>query len=90
MKAQATLGTSVGFVRRPNTKASDPFDVISLLVILGCALGITCFVIAIIPPTAVPWRPAAIFVSERQLDTTMIGLALLLASLFTFVWSKGS
>jgi hypothetical protein len=37
----------------------------------------------------VKWRTAAIFVSERQVDLAVIGLALLLATAFTLVLTKG-
>jgi hypothetical protein len=84
-----TLGASVSFVNPAKAKAGDAFDVFPLLVVLGLVLAITCFAIALIPATAVPWRPAAIFVSDRQFDLTVVGVALLLATVFTFVWGKG-
>ena len=59
----------------------------SLLIVMGLALAITCFAVAVIPATAVPWRPAAIFVSERQVDLTVVGLALLMAAAFTLLWT---
>jgi hypothetical protein len=59
----------------------------SLLIVMGLALAITCFAVAVIPATAVPWRPAAIFVSERQVDLTVVGLALLMGAAFTLLWT---
>jgi hypothetical protein len=37
----------------------------------------------------VKWRPAAIFVSERQVDLTLVGVALLVGAAFTFLLAKG-
>jgi hypothetical protein len=65
------------------------FDLGSLVIVLGLGLAITCFAVALVPATHVRWRPAAIFVSERQVDLTIIGLALLMGALFTFLWTKG-
>jgi hypothetical protein len=42
---------------------------------------------ALIPATAVPWRPIAIFISYRQLDLTLVGIALLGATLMVYVMS---
>jgi hypothetical protein len=61
----------------------------SLMIVLGLAFAITCFMIALVPVTMVKWRPAAIFVSERQVDLTVVGLALLVVAAFTFFLTKG-
>jgi len=61
----------------------------SLLIVLGLAGAITCFGVALVPATLVKWRPAAIFVSERQFDLTLVGLALLVAAALTIVWTNG-
>ena len=45
--------------------------------------------IALVPATHVKWRPAAIFVSDRQLDLTVVGLALLVAAACTLLWTNG-
>jgi hypothetical protein len=79
----------VGLQRAALVKPGDPRDNISLLIVLGLALAIACFTIAVIPATVVRWRPAAIFVSERQVDLTVLGLALLMVTAFTFFWTKG-
>jgi hypothetical protein len=42
-----------------------------------------------VPATYVKWRPAAIFVSERQVDLTVIGLGLLVVTAFMLVLTKG-
>jgi hypothetical protein len=61
----------------------------SILIVFGLGIAIACFAVALVPATAVRWRPAAIFVSERQVDLTVVGLALLVAAAFIFFWTKG-
>jgi cytoskeletal protein RodZ len=88
VKASETLGASVGFLVQPKARAGKPSQdspLNSLVVILGCALAVACFLIALVPATAVPWRPAAIFISQRQLDLTLAGIALLGAALWFYV-----
>ena len=68
---------------------SGSFDLSSLLILLGLAFAIACFMIALVPATHVKWRPAAIFVSDRQLDLTVVGLALLVAAACTLLWANG-
>jgi len=65
------------------------FNLGSLVIVLGLGLAIACFAVALVPATHVKWRPVAIFVSERQVDLTIIGLALLVGAAFTFLWTKG-
>ena len=62
----------------------------SLVIVLGLSIAIACFAVALVPATSVKWRPAAIFVSERQVDLTITGLALLVGAAFTFFLTKGS
>jgi len=64
------------------------FNLGSLVIVLGLGLAIACFAVALVPATHVRWRPVAIFVSERQVDLTIIGLALLVGAAFTFLWTK--
>lgn len=89
VQTKDVLGASVRFLPQgsPSSDGSG-FQVGSLLLILGCALAIACFSIAVVPARAVPWRPVAIFLSERQLDVTLAGLALLVATL-TFYFIAG-
>jgi len=70
-------------------KAGGSFSLGSLLVVLGLSLAIACLAVAIVPATYVKWRPAAIFVSERQVDLTVIGLGLLVVTAFMLVLTKG-
>jgi hypothetical protein len=88
VKARQRLGAPVGFLTQPKARSGNPFDVSSLLVILGCALACTCLLIALVPATAVPWRPIAIFISQRQLDLTLVGIALLGATLMIYVMNR--
>lgn len=87
--ASGTLGAAVGLRNSVQASSSDAFDYSALLIVLGLAIAIGCFTVAVIPATHVPWRPAAIFVSERQIDLTLLGFALLTATAFMFFWVKG-
>jgi hypothetical protein len=69
--------------------AGGSFNLGSLLIVLGLGVAIACFTIALVPATYLRWRPAAIFVSERQVDLTVVGLALLVAAAFTLFLTKG-
>jgi hypothetical protein len=84
-----SLGASVSFGNPVQAGSGDAFDAGALLIVAGLSLGIVCFTVALIPARHVPWRPAAIFVSERQLDLTLVGLAVLVASGFVLLWVKG-
>jgi hypothetical protein len=80
---------AVGVRNAFQTKSGGSSDLGSIVIVLGLALAIACFAAALVPATHVRWRPVAIFVSERQVDLTIIGLALLMGALFTFLWTKG-
>ena len=80
---------AVGVQNELSTKSSGSFSLASLLVVLALSVAIACFAAAAVPASSVRWRPAAIFVSERQVELTVIGLALLLATAFTLVVTKG-
>jgi hypothetical protein len=89
---EAMIGSPVPAVRVQNalsTKSGGSFSLASLLVVLALSLAIACFAVAAVPANSVKWRTAAIFVSERQVDLAVIGLALLLATAFTLVLTKG-
>jgi hypothetical protein len=80
---------AVGVRNAFQTKSGGSSDLGSVVIVLGLALAIACFAMALVPATHVRWRPVAIFVSERQVDLTIIGLALLMGAVFTFLWTKG-
>ena len=73
-------GVSNVFQRKPDGSS----NVGSLLIVLALSLAIACLSIAVVPATLVKWLLAAIFVSERQLDLTVVGLALLVVTAFAF------
>jgi hypothetical protein len=80
---------AVGVPAALGPKSGGSFNLGSLLVVLGLSLAIACLAIAVVPATYVKWRPAAIFVSERQVDLTVIGLGLLVVTAFMLVLTKG-
>jgi hypothetical protein len=82
-----TAGASAVLPEPIRSASGGSAGIASLLIVMGLALAITCFAVAVIPATAVPWRPAAIFVSERQVDLTVVGFALLMAAAFTLLWT---
>ena len=80
---------AVGVRAALRTKSSGSFNLGSLLVVLGLSLAIACLAVAVVPATYVKWRPAAIFVSERQVDLTVIGLGFLVVTAFMLVLTNG-
>ena len=90
-----TVLTTAGAVGVPSVFHSKSggggsLDFSSIVIVLGLGIAIACFAAALVPATSVKWRPAAIFVYERQVDLTVIGLALLVAAAFTLFFTKGS
>jgi hypothetical protein len=85
--AGAAVGVPSAFHSKSGGDGSLNFS--SILIVFGLGIAIACFAVALVPATAVKWRPAAIFVSERQVDLTVVGLALLVAAAFIFFWTKG-
>jgi hypothetical protein len=55
----------------------EPIGFASVLIVVGLVGAIACFALALVPATYMRWRPAVIFASERNLDLTVAGLALL-------------
>lgn len=71
-------------------RADGSTNTISLLILLALSCAIACLTIAVVPAPRVPWRPAAIFVSDRQLDLTVIGFSLLLLAALGMVLNGGA
>jgi hypothetical protein len=60
----------------------------SFLIVLGLVGAIACFAVALVPATYMRWRPAVIFASERHLDLTVAGLALLTIAACVLVFGR--
>jgi hypothetical protein len=71
------------------TKSDGSISLASLLIVLGLSFSIACFALAVVPATYWKWRPAAIFVSERQIDLTLVGVALLVGTAFALLLARG-
>lgn len=85
---QGTLGASVSFHNQTRSKPTSSFDVSSFVLILGLAIATACFSFALIPARALPWRQVAAFRSERQVDMTLIGLALLATTFLLYLMTR--
>ena len=71
------------------TKSNGSISLASLLIVLGLSFSIACFAVAAVPAAYWKWRPAAIFVSERQIDLTLFGVALLVGTAFMLLLARG-
>jgi hypothetical protein len=89
VKVSKSLGASVGLRSAAKVGPGGSTNLGSLLIVMGLSFAIACLAIAVVPARSVPWRSAAIFVSERQFDLTIIGFGLLLAIGFTLFWIRG-
>jgi hypothetical protein len=65
-------------------------NIISLLILLALSCAIACLTVAVVPAPRVPWRPAAVFVSDQQFHLTVIGFTLLLLTAFALIVTGGS
>jgi L-cystine uptake protein TcyP (sodium:dicarboxylate symporter family) len=70
-------------------KSSGGDTLASLVVLTALALAMVCFALATLPSELVRWRHAAILVSERRVDLTLVGFTLL-AAVTVFFWIGGS
>ena len=61
----------------------------SIFIVIALSFAIASLSIALIPATRVPWRRVAVFVSDRQVDLTVAGFALLIATAFTLILTGG-
>jgi hypothetical protein len=80
---------AVGVSHTFQTNSSGSFDLGSLLIVMSLGLAIACFTTGVIPAAVVPWRRAAIFVSDRQVDIVLLGCVLLMAGSFMVFWAEG-
>jgi hypothetical protein len=71
-------------------RADGSTNPMSLLILLALSCAIACLSIAVVPAPRVPWRPAAVFVSDRQFDLTVIGFSLLLLAALGMVLNGGA
>jgi hypothetical protein len=82
----ASIGSSS--VLHPKPPASG--GLASMFIVIALSFAIAALSIAVIPAKRVPWRPVAVFVSDRQVDLTLAGFALLVATAFTLFLTGGS
>jgi hypothetical protein len=73
---------------RARPGSGGPIGFASVLIVLGLVGAIGCFALALVPATYMRWRPAVIFASERHLDLTVTGLALLTIAACMLVLGK--
>ena len=85
---QRTLGAPLSFRNQAGPKSTSSFDVSSLVLILGLAVATACFSFALIPARALPWHQVATFRSERQVDMTLIGVAVLAIILMLYLMTR--
>ena len=71
-------------------RADGSTNIISLLILLALSCAIASLTIAVVPAPRVPWRPAAVFVSDRQFDLTVIGFSLLLLAALGMILNGGA
>jgi hypothetical protein len=69
--------------------SSSHSDYATILLAAMIGLAFACFCVAAIPATYVPWRHAAYFVANRQVDIGLAGLALLALAGLTLVATRG-
>ena len=85
---QRTLGAPLSSRNQAGPKSTSSFDVSSLVLILGLVIATACFSFALIPARALPWHQVATFRSERQVDMTLIGVALLAIILMLYLMTR--
>jgi hypothetical protein len=81
----AAIGSSS--VLHPKSPASG--GLASIFIVIALSFAIASLAVALIPANRVPWRPVAVFVSDRQVDLTVAGFALLVATAFTLILTGG-
>jgi hypothetical protein len=82
-----TVGASSGIPLQPATSGRG---LLFFIIVIALSSAIACLGAAAIPAKHVPWRPAAVFVWDRQFELAVAGLALLAAAALTLILSSGS
>ena len=82
-------GASIGSSNLLHPKSPASRGLASIFIVIALSFAIASLSIALIPANRVPWRPVAVFVSDRQVDLTVAGFALLLATAFTLILTGG-
>jgi hypothetical protein len=82
----ASIGSSS--VLHPTSPTSG--GLASVFIVIALSFAIAALSIAVIPANRVPWRPVAVFVSDRQVDLTLAGFALLVATACTLILTGGA
>jgi len=82
-------GASIGSNNLLHPKSPASGGLASIFIVIALSFAIASLSIAVIPANRVPWRPVAVFVSDRQLDLTLAGFALLVATAFALILTGG-
>jgi len=82
-------GASIGSSNPLHPKSPASGGLASIFIVIALSFAIASLSIAVIPANRVPWRPVAVFVSDRQLDLTLAGFALLVATAFALILTGG-
>jgi len=83
-------GASIGSSNPLHPKSRASGGLASIFIVIALSFAIASLSIAVIPANRVPWRPVAVFVSDRQVDLTLVGFALLVATAFALILAGGS
>jgi hypothetical protein len=82
-------GASIGSSNLLHPKSPSSGGLASIFIVIALSFAIASLSIALIPANRVPWRPVAVFVADRQVDLTVAGFALLIATAFTLILTGG-
>jgi hypothetical protein len=90
-KRQPRTTSRVPFALAPPAQSGStgPNGLVSFMIVLGLVGAIACFAVVLFPATYIRWRPAVIFASERHLDLTVAGVALLTIAASILVLGRG-
>jgi len=78
------VGAKSGASQAPATKP----DLAKLMIFGTLGLSLLLFALAALPARAVPWRPAAYFISHRQIDLTLFGIVLFALTIVEIVVTR--